>query len=379
MSNLKVAIMVPPEDPANAADRADTFIQAAEISECLSILGNESLTIIFGDDRTATERALAEVHPDVVFNLVEDVPEGADHLHVATALLDQLHMPYTGAPTTALKALGDKQEMKRLLAANGLPLAPGLEFDPRIAPGAKAPSPGGLKSSDLSPKGKVKGSKAEPYLTSPFGGEVDAQRRVRGPSAMDTTNDGTLRYIVKSATEHASIGIDATSVVVGRAAARALIAQRQAGHGGTWFAEQYIDGREFNLGLLETRAGVIPLPVAEILFLDHTSRPKIVGYAEKWTEDSAAYATTPRSFATTPADAPLHTELTRLSFAAWRLFGLKGYARVDFRVDDRGAPYILEVNANPCLAADAGFCAAAAETGLSQTDIVAYLIETALA
>ena len=40
-------------------------------------------------------------------------------------------------------------------------------------------------------------------------------------------------------------------------------------------------------------------------------------------------------------------------------------------------PYILEVNANPCLAADAGFCAAAAERGLSQTDVVARLLAAA--
>jgi D-alanine-D-alanine ligase len=320
MSNLKVAVLVPPEDPTNAADRADTFVQAAEISECLSILGNECLTIIFGDDRGATEERLLDELPDVVFNLVEDVSEGADHLHVATALLDRLRLRYTGAPTVALEALGDKREMKRRLMDTGLPVAPDATDGPADA-----------------------------------------------------------GYIVKSATEHASIGIDATSVVSGRAIAQALTARRQAERGGTWFAEQYIDGREFNLALLETGAGIVPLPVSEILFLDHAGRPKVVGYAEKWAEDSAAYASTPRSFATASADAPLHAELTRLSLAAWHLFGLKGYARVDFRVDDLGAPYILEVNANPCLAADAGFCAAAAEAGLSQTDIVAHLIETALA
>jgi len=320
MSNLKVAALVPPEDPMTALDRADTFIQAAEISECLSILGNECLTIIFGDDRAATAESLLNEGPDVVFNLVEDVSEGADHLHLATALLDRLRLHYTGAPTAALKALGDKRVMKRRLAEAGLPIA---------------------------------ASEAD--------GPADA------------------RYIVKSATEHASIGIDQTSVVSGRDAAQAVIAQRKDEHGGAWFAEQYIDGREFNLSLLETATGTVALPVAEILFLDHTGRPKIVGYKEKWAADSAAYAATPRHFASAPADAPLHADLTRLSLAAWQLFGLKGFARVDFRVDDLGMPYILEVNANPCLAADAGFCAAAAEVGLSQTDIVAQLIETALA
>jgi D-alanine-D-alanine ligase len=59
------------------------------------------------------------------------------------------------------------------------------------------------------------------------------------------------------------------------------------------------------------------------------------------------------------------------------VFALDGYARVDFRVDRTGQPYILEINANPCLAADAGFCAAAAEQGLTQTDVIARLLAAA--
>ena len=319
MSNLRVAILVPPEDPGAPADRVDTFIQVAEITECLKALGNTSLTMFFGDDREETAELLIEAQVDLVVNLVEDVPEGPDQLHLATALLDRLNLPYTGASTATLAALGDKRQMKRQLRAAGLPIARELEDG----------------------------------------------------------NDQTC-FIVKSAIEHASIGIGAESVVMGRPAAEQLIADRKTQFGGPWFAEAYIDGREFNVGILETRSGPLPLPVAEILFLNHADRPKIVGYEEKWAEGSAAYDETPRSFAFNPADLPLRLNLTQLALAAWQLFELRGYARVDFRVDDRGNPYILEVNANPCLAADAGFCAAALEAGMTQTDIVAHLIETAL-
>ena len=78
-----------------------------------------------------------------------------------------------------------------------------------------------------------------------------------------------------------------------------------------------------------------------------------------------------------PREEPLFADLTRLARAAWDLFDLSGYARVDFRVDGAGLPVILEVNANPCLSADAGFCAAAAQIGLTQSDIVARLVEAA--
>jgi D-alanine-D-alanine ligase len=48
----------------------------------------------------------------------------------------------------------------------------------------------------------------------------------------------------------------------------------------------------------------------------------------------------------------------------WLLFGLRGYARIDFRVDRQGKPWVLEINANPCLSPDAGFAAALHDAGI---------------
>ena len=41
--------------------------------------------------------------------------------------------------------------------------------------------------------------------------------------------------------------------------------------------------------------------------------------------------------------------LRKLALASWTLFGFSGYARVDFRVDPTGAPFIIDVNPNPYL------------------------------
>lgn len=57
-------------------------------------------------------------------------------------------------------------------------------------------------------------------------------------------------------------------------------------------------------------------------------------------------------------------ELRSLALQSWQVFGLRGYARVDFRVDERGRPWILEINANPCLSSDAGFAAALDRAGI---------------
>jgi len=312
---MRVLVLTSPADLAGRPDMADTFVQAEEIAARLHELGHETLTMPYA--RGHDIGTFVEFEPHLVFNLVEDLPEGPDQLHTVTGILDQGDIAYTGAATEPLRVLGNKPVMKAKLRAAGLPVPAGL-------------------------------------------GEAGE----------------STRYIVKSAIEHASVGLSAENVVNGAGAALLMIGKREAEFGGEWFAEQYVDGREFNVAILDGPAEPTVLPVAEILFIDHAGdTPRIVGYAEKWDVDSHAFAATPRTF---PArEEPLFSELERLTRAAWNLFELSGYARVDFRVDRAGGPYILEVNANPCLAADAGFCAAAAEQGLTQADVVARLLAAA--
>jgi D-alanine-D-alanine ligase len=103
-------------------------------------------------------------------------------------------------------------------------------------------------------------------------------------------------------------------------------------------------------------------------------KPKFVGYRAKWDQSSFEYGSTPRRFDFPSQDAALLTDLRRQSLACWELFGLRGYARVDFRVDVEGKPWVLEVNTNPCLSPDAGFMATAAREGLSPVDVIRRII-----
>ncbi|MBN1626417.1 MAG: GNAT family N-acetyltransferase, partial [Deltaproteobacteria bacterium] len=51
--------------------------------------------------------------------------------------------------------------------------------------------------------------------------------------------------------------------------------------------------------------------------------------------------------------------------------------RVDFRVDESGRPWILEANCNPCLNPDAGFAAAALQSGLNYAGMIERIISEA--
>ena len=51
---------------------------------------------------------------------------------------------------------------------------------------------------------------------------------------------------------------------------------------------------------------------------------------------------------------------------------------MDFRVDGNGIPWVLEVNANPCLSPDAGFAAALDFAGIEYTGAIDAILRDAL-
>ncbi len=300
-------------------DDRETLAQASAIEAALSALGYRPVILPLAADLAAARREIESLGPAFVVNLVEQVEGEGRFIALAPLVLEGLHLPYTGAGADALLLTTNKLVCKRLLAAAGIPTPPWAE-DPAKPPGA-------------------------------------------GP------------WILKPAAEDASIGIDRRSIIARAADLPKAFAARRRRFGGVWFYERFIAGREFNLSLIEGANGPEVLPVAEIRFVDFPAgRPEIVDYAAKWQPRSHAYRNTPRHFDFPPRDRALLRRLRQMALACWRLFGLKGYARVDFRVSTTGVPYVLEVNGNPSLAPDAGFAAAAAAAGLDFTDLVSRLV-----
>jgi D-alanine-D-alanine ligase len=297
-------------------DQSDTLVEAQAIASALRELDFEPEIVATGLDLAALERTLGKLAPAVVVNLVESLEGRGRLVHFVPALLESLGLPFTGCSASALALSSDKPLAKRLLAAAGV-----------RTPAAFAPG----------------------------------------------TRSG--RWIVKSVWEHASLGLDDGAIVAAASAAQ-TVERRRADLGGDWFAEEFVPGRELNVALLAERSGPRALPVAEIRFdAFPADKPRILGYAAKWDTESFEYRNTPRTFAVEPA---LAASLARLALDCWALFRLDGYARVDFRLDEHGAPWVLEVNANPCLSPDAGFAAALAEAGIGYEAALATLIDDAL-
>ena len=318
MTARVVALLYDAAAAGGPPDASDTLKEAAAIAAALEELGFEPVAVPVGLDLAALRSRLRELEPRVAFNLVESLEGNGRLLHVVPALLAALELPFTGCSAAALALTSDKVLAKRALRRAGLP-TPALFGEPAVS--------------------------AE-------------------------------QWIVKSLHEHSSLGIDDASIVSGQAAVDAVLRARRAEFGGEWFAEAFVPGRELNVALLAAGGAPRVLPIAEIRFKDFPAdKPRIVGYAAKWDASSFEYRNTVRGFA---VEARLSDRASSLALECWDLFGLDGYARVDFRVDERGEPWILEVNANPCLAPDAGFAAAAAEAGIDFDTIVAAVVEDAL-
>lgn len=300
-------------------DEQDTVDTAIAVASSLRRGGHASEVVDIGTDFAPLAK-LAARRPAVVFNLVEAV--GGDGARAAEPIreMERLGLRYTGASASALELTLSKVGTKQLLARHGVP-TPRWWTDPAAVPAG-------------------------------------------------------VRVIVKSDSEHASLGIDASSIVTGPHAV-AETARREARFGGRFFAEEFIEGREFNVALIGEEGSVAVLPMPEIVFDLPEGRPHIVDYEAKWDSASHAYHHTPRRFGVEAREPGLAEALSRTASAAWKAARLNGYARVDFRVDAAGRPLVLEINTNPCLAPDAGFVATAAEAGMSYDALIARIVSAA--
>lgn len=313
------------EVPADAGrDEQDVLVQVEHVSRALVEQGYKVLAMSVAADFSQLMDNLTIIQPDFVFNLVESIMGRGRLIHLAPAILDHLKIPYTGGSTEAIFITSQKLLAKKLLKLYGLDTPPWVALD-----------------------------------------EMSVDQFVPG------------LYVIKSVWEHASVGLDEKSIarVQTERKLRSLMKAQRESLGGDCFAEVFIDGREFNLSLISGQDGPDVLPPAEIRFDDYPSgKHRIVGYRAKWEEDSFEYRHTPRTFEFLATDAPLLDRMAEIAVECWRLFGLRGYARVDFRVDDTGKPWILEINTNPCLSPDAGFYAAAEKAGLKYNDMIERII-----
>lgn len=314
-----------PEDHPDADSEHEIFYTTDFVQRTLSEAGFEVATLAVSRDPAVLLDGLREIRPDVVFNLFEGLADFGDtEAHVA-GILEWLEIPYTGCPYQTLCLARSKHVAKHLLAGAGLHTAKFFVVE------------------DV------------PVEDCPLGWPV----------------------IVKPAMQDASVGVDQSSVVTNLDRLNDRITYLLENYGPPVLIEEFIRGREFNVGLLENPELRV-LPVSEILFIDKDPAFwPIVTYDAKWKPGTRDYEATPPKY---PArlSPMLRNKLETLAKRAFRLLGCRDYARVDFRV--RGSkPYILEVNPNPDFSPTAGLSGGMESANISHTQFTIDLVHRALA
>ena len=258
-----------------------------------------------------------------VFNCVDSLEESGRLAHIVPTLLDELGIPYTGSPSEAIYLTSNKIITKQF-----------------------------LKASDI--------------LTPPW---MTLEEVMREHITFDPP------YIIKSLWEDASFGLDENSIVYSRKTLKEEVIKKLKNYGNNYLVSSYIDGREFNVSLLADGDGPQILPPLEIEFRNFPkNRPRFIDYETKWIKDSFGYQNTFRNFDFSEEDLCLLYKLADISEKCWFLFNLKGYARIDFRVDHDGVPWVLEINTNPYLGTDSSFLAATEKAELTFNEVIKRII-----
>ena len=281
---------------------------ARAVAGALREHGHEVEIRALGPDAREALRLVEAISGDLVFNLVESIGGDARREPAFAWLCELCDLRYTGSSPKALTLCVEKPLAQALLAARGIPV----------------------------PRNVV---------------------LVRGDEPLGAL---PLPAIVKPAWEDASHGIASESVVRDEPALRARARFVIEHYAQPALAEEFIEGREINVGLIETSRGLEVLPLSEIDYSGFPAdMPHIVSYAGKWIDTSRDWALT-KVVAASDLTAEQRARIESVARSAFEVLGLSGYGRVDMRLDARGNPFAIDVNANPDLSPDAGFSLAAA-------------------
>jgi D-alanine-D-alanine ligase len=300
----------------------DLAVSARRVMSVLTASGHVTQPFTFGKDPVALASSLRAFGTEVVFNLSECPMNSAQKEPHGAALLELLGLPYTGNSPLPLTVCNNKALTKHLLSSFGMP-TPAFRLYPSV------------------PRGR-----------------------------------SGLRFpvIVKPANEDGSAGITEESVVDDEAGLKKRVGHVIGKYQQGALAEEYVGGREFNVGVLGNGTATDPfrtLPPAELVY--RSKRWRVCSFESKWDNNHPAYSEIAPAC---PANIPdaLCNRLERLTLACARAFELCGYARVDFRMNRRGKLFVLEVNPNPDISPDAGLDRAARAAGISYEALVIEIL-----
>lgn len=295
-----------------------------DVINTLRKLGHRVVPYAVCDDLSDLLKSIQQIKPDLVFFLCETFARRRDLESQLAGCLELVGIPYTGASSTMLQICKNKALVKQILMHANI----------------RVPNFFLIKQTMQS----VEINCSLPYPV-----------------------------IVKPVSRDASEGISYSSVVknINELRERTEFLQRK------FFCdvicESFIDGREFYVGLLGAEKLTCFQPV-ELIF--QPKKPKILTFKAKW--DDAYRKKNGIKTCKAKLSEFEHRRLKKESIRAYRALGLNGYARIDWRQNDKGEFYCLEVNPNPAIAKKDDFAKGAGYSGMSYEELIQEIIRQTL-
>jgi D-alanine-D-alanine ligase len=190
---------------------------------------------------------------------------------------------------------------------------------------------------------------------------------------------GSLRMpvFVKPLCMDASLGIGVKNLVQSVGEMMKRVAEIHEKIGDAALVEEYIEGREFYVGVLGNQDAVAFPPVEMDFSGLPEGAPHIMDKKAKWDKGSDEYRGTRVKVADVPDET--RAKLQKAAVTAYRALRVRDYGRVDLRLTEDGRVYVLEVNAGCYLEQSEEFATGASAAGLDYTTLVNRIAEAALA
>lgn len=318
---MKIIVLFNYPESVLKADQ-DTLYSAQQIAIALTSKKHEA--ILKGIAKKDIKDIL-KLKADIIFNLVEWSGKSYSLGLRVLKTLDKSGIPYTGSGQWGWKVASDKRKMKRELVKNGI----------------------------ATPK----------YIVVSRDTKIPVSRL-------------TFPLVVKPVYEHCGIGITQKSVVENERQLEAAVRRILYVFKQPALVEEYIEGREIHVTVIEKHRRPWVLPPIEIKY--KKSLPwSILSYNGKWGEDSKEFGLS--SIVKAKLDRQLLKRVQKEVTRCYKLLDGKDYPRYDIRIRD-GKPYIIDVNNNPGVGDDnlSGISVSTREVGLNFPALLEHIVKNAL-
>lgn len=263
---------------------------------------------------------LGSLGVDIVFNISEGVA-GRNRESQVPILLEMAGVPFVGSDSLTLALSLDKVMAKKVFLAEKIPTPRSLE--------------------------------------------------VKSVEALDSLDHMKFPMFVKPRFEGSSKGLTEASRVANRKQLVAQVEHIIATYKQPALVEEFIRGEEFTVAVVGNDPPEV-MPIVQIKIdgkLDLKDKFYTFGHIKSTSLEYVCPA---------PVNDKLCAQLQGLALKTYNAIECLDFGRVDFRVDEKGNPYVLEINPLPSLSTEDVFQLVAKEIGITYTEIIGRILKAAI-